>query len=467
MIRILEQFRKIAFWVLDWIKGGKIWRHYREIKLVQTRPDSAIAKEIKKENLTRILQHAVTTVPFYFDLSPQKIQLEQFPVVNKQKIREHFEEFRSLPYRDKHSHQVLTSGSTGKPFKILHDKNKRNRNTADTIYFAKQAGYNLGARLYYLRLWDRQYTKNRIQSFMQNMVTHSVDDLGEKNIAKLVQQLENDRSCINILAYTSALGSICKYLESNFNRPLKGKYCSIIAVAEALGNDVRQKVQKYFGAEVVSRYSNSENGILAQQRPKVATAWFEINWASYHVEILDLNKDIPVKHGEPGRIVITDLFNYSMPLVRYDTGDVGIMEQDPVNGNLAFTKIEGRKMDMFINTRGEFISSHIIHHILQFRGIEQFQFVQEQGHEYVIKMKVTSRLDDQDEDALRRQYLDYFGHDANIILQYVDDIPLLPSGKRKLVVNNVIQKKASPKRKENESREKWVRANDEITSKPV
>lgn len=447
MIRILENLRKVAFWILDWLKGGKVWRHYREIKLIQNKPDSDSAKEIKRENLAKVLHHAVSTVPFYFDLLPENIQLEKFPVIDKQKVRENFEAFRSLPYRDRHNHQVLTSGSTGKPFKILHDKNKRNRNTADTIFFAKRAGYNLGARLYYLRLWDKQYNKNKIQSIVQNMVTYSVDDLGEENIAKLVKELENDRSCINILAYTSALDSICKYLEKNYNRPLKGKICSIIAVAEALGHDVRHKVQKYFGAEVVSRYSNSENGILAQQRPKVATAWFEINWASYFVEILDLNKDEPVPPGEAGRIVITDLYNYSMPLVRYDTGDVGIMEEDPVTGNLAFTKIEGRKMDMFTNTKGEYVSSHIIHHILQFRGIQQFQFVQEDSDQYTIKMKVSKKLDVEDEEALRRQYLEYFGQDANINIQYVDDIPLLPSGKRKLVVNNTIkkQKKIKPK----------------------
>ncbi|WP_222983926.1 CoF synthetase [Flagellimonas meishanensis] len=450
MIRTLEKLRKGAFWTLDWLKGARVWKHYREITYIQGNPLSQRATAIRQEHLSKILDHAVRTVPFYSALAARKMDLAKFPIVDKQLIRENFEAFRSDSYKDKHTHQVLTSGSTGKPFKILQDKAKRDRNTADTLFFAKRAGYNVGARLYYLRLWDKQYQKGKIKSFVQNMVTYSVDELNDSNLAKLVSELNKDRSCINILAYTSALQTICDYLEKNNAEPLKGRFCSIIAVAEALGNDVREQIGKYFGVEAISRYSNSENGILAQRFPKTESTSFEINWASYHVELLDLNEDKPVELGKPGRIVVTDLFNYSMPMLRYDTGDVGIMEKDVISGHLTFTKIEGRKMDMFTNTKGEYISSHIIHHILQFRGIEQFQFIQEDFDEYVIKLKASKKLDEEDEGALVRQYQGYFGPEAHISLIYVEDIPLLPSGKRKLVWNNAIlkQKKLTERKSE-------------------
>ncbi|NAY91241.1 CoF synthetase [Muricauda sp. JGD-17] len=450
MIRILEKLRKVAFWSLDWFKGGHVWKHYREIRYIQQNPLSRRATGIKQEHLSKILDHAVKTVPFYAKFASKKMDLTKFPIINKQLIRENFETFRSHPYKNKYNHQVLTSGSTGKPFRILQDKSKRERNTADTLFFAKRAGYDIGARLYYLRLWDKQYQKGKIQSFVQNLATYSVDDLNDANLAKLVQELENDKSSINILGYTSALESICNYLDKHHGKPLKGNFCSIIAVAEALSNDVRQKILKYFGVDAISRYSNSENGILAQRLPKCGSSSFEINWASYFVELLDLNEDKPVKLGAPGRIVVTDLFNYSMPMLRYDTGDVGVMEQDPENNELIFTKIEGRKMDMFTNTKGEYISSHIIHHILQFRGIEQFQFIQEDYDQYVIKLKVSKKLDYEDELALCGQYQEYFGADANISVVYVEDIPLLPSGKRKLVLNNAIlkQRKLAEKKSE-------------------
>ncbi len=130
-----------------------------------------------------------------------------------------------------------------------------------------------------------------------------------------------------------------------------------------------------------------------------------------------------------------------MPLIRYDTGDVGKLnfDLDDSDKPLVFTKIEGRKMDMFTNTNGEYISSHIVHHILQFNEIDQFQFIEEENKEYVIKLKVSKDFDYDNEIGIIKQYKEYFGVGANIRIEYVKDIPLLPSGKRKLVINNAIK----------------------------
>lgn len=443
MVKILEQLRFIAFWSLDAIKGGSIRKHCKEIGAVLDHPGSENAKKIRQRNLQNLLEHAARTVPYYGQLENTAVTLEDFPIIDKQAVRENFEQFRSPVHKNGYNHEVTTSGSTGKPFKILQNKAKRDRNTADTYFFATRAGFKLGSRLFYLRLWDKQYKKNQLLTRVQNIAAYSVDDLTEENLAKLINELENSKSNKSLLAYTSALNTVAKYVEENLGRPLNCKLDSIIAIAEALNPDAKQRTEKYLGTGVISRYSNSENGILAQQRVNDLFGHFEINWASYHIELLDLNEDKPAKPGESGRIVITDFFNYSMPMIRYDTGDVGVMEYDSELQTMVFTKIEGRKMDMFTNTKGEFISSHIIHHILQYEGIEQFQFIEEENGEYTIKLKVSARYDRNDEGRIRSQYASYFGEDAIIHVVYVDDIPLLPSGKRKLVVNKAdpIQKK--------------------------
>jgi len=438
MTKLLEHFRNAAFWLLDLFKGGHVRKHYKEIQWVLENPQSERTKKIKEQNLQNLLKHATRTVPYYQYIPENNFGLKDFPIIDKQTVRENFSNFRSNDHLSGYNHEVTTSGSTGKPFKILHNKNKRNRNTADTCFFANRAGFTLGSRLYYLRLWDKQYKKNQLLTQIQNIAAYSVDDLTEENLHKLVTELESDSSNKSILAYTSALGTVSKYVEEKLGRPLNCKFDSIISIAEALNPDVKQRAQKYLGTEVISRYSNSENGILAQQRVNGTSGNFEINWASYHIEVLDLYEDKPAAPGESGRIIITDFFNYSMPIIRYDTGDVGVMEFDEESQAMTFAKIEGRKMDMFTNTRGEHISSHIIHHILQYKGIEQFQFVEEENGEYTIKLKVSSKYDRNDEGRIRNQYMEYFGEDAIIHVEYVEDIPLLPSGKRKLVVNKAI-----------------------------
>ncbi|MEW2921820.1 CoF synthetase [Muricauda sp. ANG21] len=435
MVKVLEQLRNVAFWSLDAIKGGHIRKHCSEIRMVLKAPESDESRLTRENNLDRLLEHAVHTVPFYYAIEKRPYSLQDFPIVEKETIQKKFELFRSEVHLNGYNHEVTTSGSTGKPFKILQNKDKRNRNTADTFFFAQRAGFKLGSRLYYLRLWDKQYKKNRLLTLLQNIAAYSVDDLTEANLAKLVHELEHSSSNKSLLAYTSALNTVSKYVEQQLGRSLHCKFDSIISIAEALNPGVKSRAEKYLGTEVVSRYSNSENGILAQQKVNDGTGNFEINWASYHVELLDLNEDKPARPGETGRIVITDLFNYSMPMIRYDTGDVGVMDYDPEKQAIVFTKVEGRKMDMFTNTKGDYISSHIIHHILQFKGIEQFQFIEEEDGDYTIKLKVSPLYDRNDEGRIRNKYMEYFGEDAIIHVEYVDDIPLLPSGKRKLVIN--------------------------------
>ncbi len=435
MIGFFEWLRKVAFWSLDALKGGPVRKHYRQIRSVLAAPESEKARKIRQGNLHRILEHTIQTVPFYENLRHVSFSLQDFPIVDKQTVRANFEQFRSKTFRKEKNYMVTTSGSTGKPFKILQNRDKKARNTADTFFFADRAGYRLGSRLFYLRLWDKQYQKNKLLTLVQNMATYSVDDLTDRNLEKLVEELQSKGPRKSILAYTSALETVCGYIEQHHQTPLDTQIDSIIAVAEALDNSTKDRVKKCFGTEALSRYSNSENGIFAQQSPDDLSGDFEVNWASYHIEILDLNADRPAKEGETGRIIITDLFNYAMPMIRYDTGDVGTMQYDDTRKALVFTKIEGRKMDMFTNTKGEYISSHIIHHILQFEGIDQFQFVEEENGDYVIKMKVLPHYDPNDEERIRKQYATYFGEDATIRMEYVHEIPLLPSGKRKLVVN--------------------------------
>ena len=432
--------RRYLFWTFDFLKGQPVYAHYRDIKYINANCDSPRSQSRKEAYLKKLLNHACKTVPYYQNLDPA-VGLQGFPVINKSIIREHFESFQSEDFLEKHNHRVTTSGSTGNPFYIYHDSNKRDRNTADTIYFAEKSGYRLGERLFYLRLWDKQYKKPKWLAFLQNMSTeYSVDDLTESKISKLVNELSADKQPKHLLSYVSALETIYKYMDRNLMQPVNFNVKSIIGVAEGLNDYVIESTNKYFGQKIISRYSNSENGILAQQDK--GNAAFEINLASYHVEILDLSSDAPVSPGATGRIVITDFFNFCMPMIRYDTGDVGRLEfvECGTSRKPLLTSIGGRKMDMFTNTQGEYVSSHIIHHVLQYPGIDQFQFIEEENNEYFIKLKITADFDKSREKELIELYKGYFGPNANVFVEYVNEIPLLLSGKRKLVINKTIEK---------------------------
>src|SRR5690606_7662677 len=137
---------------------------------------------------------------------------------------------------------------------------------------------------------------------------------------------ERDPSPKNILGYPSFYEELCNYLDGMEKAPQIKRVNTVISFAESLKDSERNRMGKYFDAPVIERYSNQENGILAQQAGDASNTYM-LNWASYYFEILKIESDQHVEKGELGRIVVTDLFNFSMPMIRYDTGDTAVYEE--------------------------------------------------------------------------------------------------------------------------------------------
>jgi phenylacetate-CoA ligase len=428
--------RKYIFWLLDFLKGNKIRKHYNEIVLMLNHASSDEALQRQEKNLSALLHHAVTTTQFYKN---GFTALKNFPVVNKTIIRESFPLFISNKYKESELIPVVTSGSTGTPFKVYHDRNKKLRNSADTICFAHLSGYNIGDRVIYLKVWVNQNMKSSLRFWMENMVPVDVFLLNDANIRDVLHRMENDQSTCVLVGYASALELLCKYLEKNYKEYVNTSVKSVIAMSETLNDCTKINLQKYFHAPVVSRYSNLENGILAQQEIN-GSGRYVINTASYIVEILKMDSDDKAEPGQTGRIVITDLFNYGMPFIRYDTGDIGVLSPDSDKaGNMYLAKVEGRKQDMVYDTQGNFISSYRIQFIFEeYPDIIQYQLIQIGWKEYTIKLNPDGMFIKEVE--LIKELKSCLGEDAVFTIEYVSEIPLLSSGKRKMIINTLLQK---------------------------
>lgn len=430
---ILEDLRHSSFWFADALKGKRLRWHYNEISDLLELTDRGQTIENISRHLGALLDHSAKTVPFYKSFI--SCELNSFPVVNKSVIRDSFDAFRSSSFSGNGLYQTITSGSTGTPFKIYQDRNKKLRNYADTLYFAGLAGYKTGHRLVYLKIWVKEKMKSPLAYRLQNIVPVDVIRFNDREIEALINRMEKDRSTFGLLGYASALELICRYLGRTGHGPVWADVKSIIAISETLNDNTRESLEKYFGVPAVSRYSNLENGIIAQQIPGQSGRYL-VNSASYHVEILKMDSDEPAAEGEPGRIVVTDLFNYAMPMIRYDTGDIGSMIHDE---NFPWRKylnhVEGRRLDLLYDTGGNLVSSYIVYkNMWQYTEIEQYQLIQEDKKRYTIK--INCREPFKREQKLIGEFKSYIGQDADFNVEYVNEIPLLSSGKRKKIVNN-------------------------------
>ncbi|CAM4142681.1 phenylacetate--CoA ligase family protein [Zobellia nedashkovskayae] len=434
MKQLAEKLRNKIFWSLDALKRGKLIAHYRDIAQILENYDTPESQKRRANLLKQLLNHASDTTEFYKEYKNLE-NLEDFPVIDKCIIRDNFDAFQSIEYIDKSKQKVSTSGSSGTPFMVYQNSNKVIRNRADTIYLQGIVGFKIGYRLYYIRQWLEKYRLNNLTRRMRNIEMVNVADFSDNYLEKLITTLRKDTSTKVLLSYSSALREICNYLERVSAKPIETNISSIIAMAEGLSDDTRDKLIKYFNTNVYLRYSNQENGILSLQLSKINNS-LQINWASYFIEILHPEKDIPVEYGELGRVVVTDLFNYCTPFIRYDTGDFAIMTQDGgfFKGSPVFLRVEGRKMDIIYNTQGLVISGYNIHHLESYPDIKQFQFVQEDRAKYRIKLVTENRL--KSEEIIINHFKTFLGTDASIEIVYVEEIKQLASGKRRLIINN-------------------------------
>lgn len=435
MTMLINYLRNILFWFLDSIKGGYIRKQIKEIKYSVIHPESSNSENLKKKYIDKLLIHATNSTPYYSSYKNFN-SIQDFPVINKVIIQQNFDKFQSTEYKDKDNFKVSTSGSTGVPFFLYQDKNKRRRNHSDVIYFLKESGFKIGNRLYELEVWRGHNEKDRLKAWLQNTIQFDISKLTDKRIESFIELLKNDKqSKKTMLGFASSYEMIAQYMERNNIFLNNLGLTSAVANSEYLNPYTKTTLGKHLNTQILSRYSSEEIGIIAQQTLNSPNS-FVINHASYVVEVLQFDNNESVKPGEFGRIVVTDLFNFAMPIIRYDTGDIaklGINDE----GVIQLDEIEGRKMDVIYDSDGNLISSFVVYtkFYKYYHLLKQYQFIQQSEKDYEVKLNVQGNTFAFEDDLIAIIKSD-FGEDSNVTITYVDEIPPLSSGKRRKVVNN-------------------------------
>jgi len=382
------------------------------------------SNDLIEKRLNNLLNHAVSSTEYYSQYKNYN-SLKDFPIIDKNIIKKYYDKFISINYKNKALHSMSTSGSTGTPFTIYQDMNKRKRVLAEIIYFGELCGYNLGDRNAYLRVWTNKNKKNFFDAWKQNLIMIDISKLDKSNLKKIRDIIIKDKKLKCILGYATSLDIISRYLLEQGDNPNMFNVKIVISGAEVLSEKTRMNLKKVFGCDVVSRYSNQENGILAQEL--IDKNYFIINNASYYFEFLKLNSDEEANPGELCRGVLTDLYNYAMPMIRYDTGDLAIVEEHHKYGKV-ITSIEGRKVDFIYTTNGNMLSPYVvINNMWDFDKIKQYQLIQENKCDYTLKLNGAKGIYKDSE--ILDVFKSLLGENANINIEHVEGIPLLKSGK--------------------------------------
>ncbi|MFC4816356.1 phenylacetate--CoA ligase family protein [Flavobacterium sp. GCM10023249] len=306
----------------------------------------------KKEIVAFHLEHN----PYYknFVGNTKTEDWNNIPVMTKKDFQKPLVERLSRGYSEKSVFKNKTSGSSGDPFVFAKDKYAHAITWASIIYrfgwYGIDFNQSFQARFYGIPLDFFGYTKERIKDFLGKRYRFTIFDLSDKvleNVLKKFQQKEFDY----INGYTSSIVLFAKFLQQK--NIILTTICPTLKVcmvtSEMLFEEDKILLEKYLGVPVVNEYGASELDLIAFQNR--AGDW-QLNAETLFVEVLDENNQ-PLPNGQEGKIVITSLFNKAHPFIRYDIGDIGIVDEKSTTQKPLLKTLIGRTNDIALLPSGK------------------------------------------------------------------------------------------------------------------
>lgn len=414
--------RRIAFWCLDIINGGKVFKNVKDIKRIMN------AEESNQNQLDAILAYTCNHSDYY--KKGNYTNLKDFPVMNKKKLLEAYNEILVGNIDEKKIHWTCTSGSTGNPLKIPQDQGKRNRTKSDLIFFNDKVGWQLGDKYVFIRSWTSQYKMSKLRIFAQNFIMTDTNTFNDEAKEKLRNLLKKDKKIKCLLGYSSALTSFVEYLSKKKDNASMFHINVIVTASDELTQSAKKQLKKMFNCKIINRISNEEHGLLAMNFDN--TDYFTLNTASYYFEILKLDSDIPAEFGELGRLVVTDLYNKKFPLIRYDIGDLAVGISKDEKGSInKLSSFEGRSSDILYNNDGVPITCvSLSTHLCTVPGISHYQLQIKDGIKTLYVVPNNKKID---HNLLNKKLSDIFGKKESVTTKVVKNIPLEKNGKYRTI----------------------------------
>ncbi|NCB92717.1 MAG: phenylacetate--CoA ligase family protein [Clostridia bacterium] len=422
-----EVIRRVTFDALDAVKGGKL----KKLKMVNKREIVEGVTEEYIERRTHAILDYVKAHSAYYKDHPEWKELSDFPVFTKGDYIEHYDQILSDESEQQGKmYRLSTSGSTGTPFTVLCDGDKMNRVNMNFISCMELNGFRMGMKRGEFRAWIKgKNTISKWRSFKNNLIMIDISNMGDEAVEGICCEIEKKKIQV-LVCYSSALTALTKYLKKTGRSMDKWDVEMVFTMGEALPQATYDLVKELFGFSPVRSYGNNENGFIAIQLDEDPE--YTMDLYNFYVETLKLDSDEPAGEGELGRIVVTDYYNRTFPLVRYDTGDTGKIRiyrdgKGRVHGK--FVEIYGRRGSMMYNCQGEPLSIHVFMNILlNFEGvIYQARCIQWEKKRYELLLNADKEKLNIDE--VLAAYRKYLGEEAQIDVTYVDELPIQASGK--------------------------------------
>ena len=402
---------------------------------------------LQLERLNKLLKHAYAQCPFYRrrlaeagingDRLPSLDAFKALPLLGKRDIQDNGAEMLATDFSESDRVRNQTGGSTGSPLQFYVDKRRFDSRLASTVRHNGWAGYQPGdwcAELWGARLDEvagRGWWDGCRNWFLYRLVPLNTSLIRSEDWDLFITALRKRRPRF-IVAYTQSAVLFAHYLREK--RVDDIRFESLITTAEVLLPGQREFLQETFGGRVFNRYGCREVSVIASECEH--HRGLHVNAEALLVEIAA----DPYLPAPGGKVVITDLLNFSMPLIRYEIGDVGQWSENqecPCGRALPLlADIQGRITDFLVLSHGLKVSGPSLTLVVSdMPDVRQVQFIQKSGDEVTLRVVPGHAYGPETAAELRKRLSLYLKGLARLQIELVESIPSLASGKYRFVVN--------------------------------
>ncbi len=420
-------------------------------------------RQYQEHLLRNVVTHAYLHVPYYrtlFDkarLKPSDIRslehLEKIPILTKKTVRDKFKLLQADNSRKYSPRVVCTSGTTGQRLQFFVDKPS---NVLEFVYYWRYwnwAGYRLGdcfcefSSVFFLQTQDKGSRLVYFQRMTNRLLLNS-STITPSRVDTYVAAIRKHRP-----KFLKSLPSVLYYFSLSLREKGIDDICfkAVFSTGEILRPRVRTFVSEIFRCKVYNSYGHMERTVAISECP---AGGLHIN-PDYGVS--ELIRQNEFRSAQPGdgststvsaKIVGTSLHNYSMPLLRYEVGDLVKLDTGkhcPCNRKFPLVNsIEGRHSEVIITPQGGVVTGAF----LIFEEIDEIlagQIVQESIAELQLKVVTTRRFSSLHEAALIAALRKLTGSGMTIVLEryeYMDSL-MHDGGKFRTVVSKLPKENGS------------------------
>lgn len=409
----------------------------------------------QNDALGSLLGHALRNVPLYRDRgsgvtsddaeAEPRAALAALPILEKSDISARAAaltvEIGRRSYADR------TGGSTGEPVTVIKDSVSQSAALAAEVLFREWVGVREGDRV--VKLWGARRDVDRggaskgrpLADRIWNRLTLNAFEMSDATMREYVEAIDRFRpACLE--GYADALHELALFMERSslsFAAPR-----AVVSSASTLHAHMRDRLESVIGAPVFDRYGTREVGGIASECDR--HSGLHVFGETMLVEVVG-DDGRPARQGDEGDVLVTSLWNYTMPLIRYRIGDRAVVGGDSCGCGRPYPLLErvvGRSDACFRLRRGGIVPPgffiHVIGVELNDGSIEKFQVLQNDWDDLTIRVVPSDRTTAGEEiprDRIASRIREATGEDTRIAFVVEERIEPTPTGKHRYVISKV------------------------------